>query len=123
MSMINPPFVPGKRHWGRYISDADAEMAISLGLTFPGMSCADVERAISRRKKLRRPTRQQMREAAIGKKPDACGVCHRSVKIVFDHCHVTGRARGWLCSPCNTALGMVGDNPDRLLALAQYLRD
>jgi hypothetical protein len=50
-----------------------------------------------------------------------CEVCSQRCKTVWDHCHRTGKFRGWLCSPCNTALGMVYDNPATLRALADYL--
>jgi hypothetical protein len=39
----------------------------------------------------------------------------------FDHCHTTGRFRGWLCRNCNVTLGLVGDDPNKLRALADYL--
>lgn len=29
---------------------------------------------------------------------------------VLDHCHETGRFRGWLCMSCNIRLGKLGDN-------------
>lgn len=63
------------------------------------------------------------------KKPDTCEVCGhvvdgKTVKcLVFDHNHATGEHRGWLCSNCNVALGLAGDNPEILEALAKYLRE
>ena len=38
-----------------------------------------------------------------------------------DHCHETGKVRGLLCSTCNTALGLLGDNKDNLLEAIKYL--
>lgn len=55
-----------------------------------------------------------------------CHVCgttkHQSGRrLHIDHCHVTQKVRGLLCHACNTALGLVNDDPDRLKALIHYL--
>lgn len=31
-------------------------------------------------------------------------------RLAIDHSHVTGQFRGWLCQPCNTAMGIVDRN-------------
>lgn len=63
-------------------------------------------------------TEQFMQEA----KPNSCPMCGRSdTKICFDHCHATGKARGWLCSKCNSILGYASDSPELLYKLADYL--
>lgn len=58
-----------------------------------------------------------------------CAVCgepiqldldHRSAWHV-DHCHDTGTIRGILHGPCNSMLGLAGDNPERLRQGAAYL--
>lgn len=60
--------------------------------------------------------RQQYRCAACATdKPGGKGDWH------VDHCHGTGRVRGILCRACNTALGLVRDEPRTLRALANYL--
>lgn len=51
----------------------------------------------------------------------ACEVCGSENRLCIDHNHTTGEGRGVLCSGCNTALGLAGDNAQRLRALADYL--
>jgi hypothetical protein len=45
----------------------------------------------------------------------------RYQNFLVDHDHETGEVRGLLCYTCNTAVGLVQDNPDTLRALADYL--
>jgi ribosomal protein L37E len=58
-------------------------------------------------------------EASAGK----CQVCEfETASLHCDHDHETGRIRGWLCSNCNTALGLAGDSQVVLLRMAEYLK-
>lgn len=50
-----------------------------------------------------------------------CESCGDETKTVFDHNHDTGEFRGWLCSPCNKALGFLRDNPAYIRALEGYV--
>ncbi len=59
---------------------------------------------------------QQGRVCAICKQP--CG--HYS-RLSLDHDHISGRVRGLLCNNCNRAIGMLGDDPARLVRAAEYL--
>jgi hypothetical protein len=54
---------------------------------------------------------------------EACGVLFimKSTGAHLDHNHETGEFRGWLCSNCNTALGLVGDNADGARRLLEYI--
>jgi hypothetical protein len=54
----------------------------------------------------------------------ACAICEKKPKrlLCVDHCHVTGKVRGLLCSKCNSALGFYGDDPKLAQAGADYLR-
>src|SRR5262245_13626375 len=54
-------------------------------------------------------------------KPETCEICNTKSQIVFDHCHASKKFRGWLCNPCNRALGMFNDDPDRFRRAADYL--
>lgn len=42
--------------------------------------------------------------------------------LCVDHDHETGAIRGLLCSRCNSALGLLNDDPNRLLMLVDYLK-
>ena len=50
-----------------------------------------------------------------------CAICRRDTVLHVDHCHTTKRVRGLLCMPCNTAIGHLGDSPDRLRVAANYI--
>lgn len=76
------------------------------------------------------PATLEGKEKAAGRlQPLACEVCgswdrakgHRSA-VVYDHCHATGKFRGWLCAACNTAIGYVRDDYRVMIRLAAYLR-
>lgn len=54
-------------------------------------------------------------------KPKQCEVCEKEGMICFDHNHINGKFRGWLCNNCNAALGMVKDNPETLFKLIIYI--
>lgn len=42
-------------------------------------------------------------------------------RLHIDHCHTTGKVRGLLCSRCNTAIGLLFEDPCILENAKQYL--
>ncbi len=61
-----------------------------------------------------------MRESQRG----LCSGCVRPLKEFkecVDHCHLTGKVRGLLCSDCNVSIGRLRDDPLTLRRLAEYL--
>lgn len=57
-------------------------------------------------------------------KPTKCEACGRKEKgrrLHVDHAHRSRRFRGWLCSNCNTGLGLLGDNAAGLKRALRYL--
>ena len=54
--------------------------------------------------------------------PDYCEVCGSQENLHIDHCHKTGIVRGRLCQHCNRALGLLYDDSERIIKLAQYLQ-
>ncbi len=75
-------------------------------------------------KKKRRLTKTIMRESS-----DCCEICgaiealRGQTQHHLDHNHTTGALRGVLCMRCNVCVGMSGENPEILIALASYLRE
>ena len=47
-------------------------------------------------------------KSLIPKNCECCGVPRE--KIELDHCHETGKFRGFLCGSCNITIGKFGDN-------------
>jgi hypothetical protein len=56
-----------------------------------------------------------------------CPICVEPLPAIdrthIDHCHTTGRVRGLLCGPCNQAIGLLKECPDRMGRAAAYVRD
>jgi len=53
----------------------------------------------------------------------ACGsIFENSFDTHVDHNHETKKVRQLLCAHCNLALGMLGENYDRIINLANYIR-
>jgi len=55
----------------------------------------------------------------------ACAICGKkdcnSKELHVDHDHASGAVRGILCSNCNTALGLIKDNPKIAQTMVDYL--
>ena len=68
--------------------------------------------------------------AMVAEQDNKCAICaqtetatrHGKVKaLAVDHDHTTGKIRGLLCSDCNTGIGKLSEDRDRLLAAVRYL--
>lgn len=53
-----------------------------------------------------------------------CAICGNNLekKFAVDHCHKTGIVRGFLCSLCNSGIGLLRDSADICEKAAIYLR-
>ena len=53
----------------------------------------------------------------------SCDLCGKPVykNWQLDHCHETGKFRGWLCKGCNTGLGGIGDSFESTIKALVYL--
>ena len=51
-----------------------------------------------------------------------CDCCHREARrLVWDHDHVTGLFRGYICDSCNTGIGKLGDTIEGIRLAEVYL--
>jgi len=64
-------------------------------------------------------------EAMEAQQGGVCKICggvnDDGRRLFVDHDHSTGDVRGLLCNPCNRAVGLMQDNPERLRKAAAYL--
>lgn len=54
-----------------------------------------------------------------------CAVCQKQASpfsLQVDHCHITNKIRGLLCTNCNSGIGKLGDTTEGLLKAIEYLR-
>lgn len=47
--------------------------------------------------------------------------CENTTRLYMDHDHSTGKFRALLCNGCNSALGFLKENPDRISGLREYI--
>lgn len=57
-----------------------------------------------------------------------CYICEKSHKLftkrlAVDHCHNTGKIRKLLCIGCNTSLGLLKEDLDRVKKLMKYIEE
>lgn len=60
----------------------------------------------------------------IRPRPGACECCGRkSTKkaLHLEHCHLTGKFRGWVCFQCNTGIALLGDTLGAVRRAVAYL--
>lgn len=51
-----------------------------------------------------------------------CEICLMEIKKgCVDHCHKTGRVRGYICGNCNSAIGFLKENKEIIERAAKYL--
>lgn len=65
-------------------------------------------------------------DAMLQKQAGRCAICRTDDtgnKSFFhvDHCHLTGKVRGLLCTRCNTGIGHLADDPFIASEAARYL--
>lgn len=64
---------------------------------------------------------KQKGNCAICGNPEVRIIRDKVIKLAVDHCHQTGNIRGLLCSNCNTGIGALKHDIDRLKTAIEYL--
>jgi len=69
---------------------------------------------------------QRQIDSMLESQNHVCAICKnpqivRPGRLAIDHCHVTGKIRGMLCSNCNQGLGKFKDDMSLLEAAIDYL--
>ncbi len=63
-------------------------------------------------------------EQLLAEQDGVCAICKEPperTRLAVDHDHSTGAIRGLLCSDCNTAIGLLGDDPSTIQSALTYL--
>jgi ribosomal protein L37E len=84
--------------------------------------CRPCAKRQARRMKLARSYGITLEEYEAALKTASCEICGEADRLVLDHCHGTGKARGILCNSCNVMLGIVRDDVSILEAAIRYLQ-
>lgn len=71
-------------------------------------------------------------ERLLEEQDGVCAICgsedngfnqHGTKRFAIDHNHTTGDIRGLLCNRCNTAIGLLQDDPDIIRKAEAYVRE
>lgn len=67
-------------------------------------------------------------ERLVSAQKGACAICgsknpktNRMKRFCIDHDHKSGEIRGLLCASCNSGIGLLGDDPKKLMRAVRYL--
>ena|SRR6185437_5439330 len=130
--------IPCKREWARKYAAENAAKRLALKRAWrkanPELARERARKRYAENRTRKQETSRRWAVANPGKvrswkglpvetrpMPELCEVgCGRPAKCL-DHCHTTGAFRGWLCGPCNSGLGMLGDTQEALQRAAAYL--
>lgn len=64
-------------------------------------------------------------EQLLADQKGCCAICGSgpgAKGLAVDHCHSTGRIRALLCGPCNSAIGLLREDPKIFAAAVTYLQ-
>ncbi|MFD5547092.1 endonuclease VII domain-containing protein [Streptomyces goshikiensis] len=90
------------------------------GLATRCKACRAIESRVGHLKRAYGIT-EAVRDEMIASQNGTCCICETAPAVHVDHCHETGRVRGVLCFNCNTAIGLLGEDPGTIQRAISYL--
>lgn len=114
-----------RRHWRKTKRALTDEQKAARRERVRGQYAADPRRFQSQVLKSKFGITLDDYDAMLVAQGGGCQICGAppagDKRLAVDHCHETGRVRGLLCTPCNQALGLMRDDPNRLQRAIAYL--
>lgn len=125
----------------RLVDEKPAQCCHSCGTLVagsqPGLRVCDAcrkDRRPSREAQLERERQRRFRtygiteaeyDAMLASQGGCCAICRTDTPTVkgwaIDHCHESGMVRGILCARCNSAIGLLGEDPQAIARAAEYV--
>lgn len=103
----------------------DTEYWIQITKKGPRLRCANGKREQRRKRTLGNGIifTEAEKFEYLKRQGGKCAICLKEIdmKAYVDHDHATGRVRGLLCGLCNSAIGMLKDDPARIRRAADYV--
>lgn len=120
------PWIEGQKHCKECARDWQKANPERVNKNNRRWQLANSEQFRESKRKSTRKSRLKVYGLVPEDAPDNCQLCgegNGKRAMYADHCHATGRFRGFICRRCNSILGFAKDNPALLEKLALYLRE
>ena len=78
-----------------------------VGVRYRRGECLDCQKKLLKGQSLAKSNALKNGISIRPTKDDKCVLCECKNNLVFDHDHQSKKFRGWLCDPCNRALGTI----------------
>ena len=119
------PVVDGRKVCSRYKLNQPVSMYVPNSISSTGLHshCNDC-RAHGKRKANYGVTVAQY-DRMLAEQGGRCAICGNgpgAKGLAVEHCHTTGRVRALLCGPCNSAIGLLREDPQIFAAAVTYLQ-
>lgn len=67
-----------------------------------------------------------IRDELMAEQAGLCAICNgppgdKHGILCMDHCHTSGKVVGLLCGPCNSAIGLLMEDPNIIRRAAEYV--